>query len=181
MIEDKQKLITFICVALRNFIVVQIALNRLKEDPWFPKEVTFSTQTKKITLPIKELFIDKKTGNLINTKEVFNNCTRSQSRAILSETFEVIKKYCEDTDQLDSFKSWKFYNFARILRNTTSHGTGGRLNKWPPDLKKKGIVSVSWRQINIDDSIVGKRISMTDPEIIQFIRDQLDFVKQSLN
>ena len=180
MPKDKKELITFLSVVLRNFVVVHIALNRFKKDPRLPKNVIFDTGSKKVELPIKSLFTSTETGEFISLKEVLGNCTKSQSRAILAETFELIKGYCETTDQLGVYKSWNAYNFSRLLRHMTSHGVGGRLNQWPPELKKKGIVKVSWRERIIDESMVGQRIGMTDPEIVALTKDQIDFVEKSL-
>ena len=181
MIENKNKLVTLLCVALRNFVVVHMALNRFKRDPYLPKNVIFNTGLKRIELPIRDLFISTETGELITVKEVLDNCTKSQSRAILAEAFELIKEYCKHTSQLDSYKKWKAFSFSRLLRNTTSHGTGGKLNKWPDEFKKKKVKSVSWRNRSIDESMIGKRISMTDPEIVQLVLDQIDFVEKNLN
>ena len=182
MIENKERLITFLAVALRNFVVMHLAIKRFERNPSLPQTVTFGIKEKRqeITINLKDLCANMETGETINTDEVFVNCKRSLSRAISAETFELIKLYSQRTSQSDRFKNWRYYNFARILRNCTSHGTGGRLNKWPPELKKQGITKVSWRGKSIDESMVGQRISMTDPEIVQLLLDEVNYVKRNL-
>lgn len=182
MIENKEKLITFLFVALRNFVVTHLAIRRLEKKPILPKTVTFGIKKKKqeITVNLKDLCTNMETGEVINTDEVFVDCKMNLSRAILAETFELIKLYSQRTSQSDKFKNWRYYNFARILRNCTSHGTGGSLNKWPPELTKQGIAKVSWRGKSIDESMVGQWISMTDPEIIQLLLDEINYVKRNL-
>ncbi|MBU4257578.1 hypothetical protein KKC04_04170 [Patescibacteria group bacterium] len=181
MIKNKQHLIDLLCACLRNFIVCHLGIKQLEQNPKLPKKVTFGTKVQKVSISLEKFLTDKNTGETISSKELFNNCKKSQSRAVLSETYELIKLYCEKSSQIERLKNWTYYNFIRVVRHTTSHGTGGTLNKWPPELSKKGITSVSWKNKIIDKSMLEKPISMTDPEIFQLIFDELDFVKNNLD
>ena len=66
------------------------------------------------------------------------------------------------------------------MRNCTSHGTGGRLKKWPPEGKKQGIRSVSWRNRTIKESMMGQLVSISDRETVQLTYDEINFVEQDL-
>jgi hypothetical protein len=145
VIKDKDELHTFICVALRNFIFGHIINNRYKKDLSLPKTVTFDTGLQKETFDITPLFSYVTTGKLISPIEVSAEFTKSLSRLIIKETYELIKIYCKETAQIEILKDWQYHNFNRVIRNCTSHGNGGTLNKWPDDLSKKGITSVTWK------------------------------------
>lgn len=182
MIEDREKLVTFLCVALRNFTILHLALQKLKASGVPDRHVTFDAEGREpAVVPLRELCMDTLTGALAPQKEIFENCRGSLSRAVLAETFELIKAYCDQTGQLNTFKAWPTYNFARIVRNCTSHGVGGILTRWPGDLKKQGIVSVTWQGIMIDESMLGERIAVFNPDIVRLVVEELEFVKSELS
>lgn len=181
MIKNKDKLISLVCTALRNFVLGHLAIFQIEKDPGIPKSVTFYTDNETVAVPVKDLFIDKNTGNLISNREIFENFKNSLSRSIIAENFELIKNYCKETNQLSTFKSWKHYNFNRVIRNCTSHGTGGTLHMWPPDLDKEKIDEVKWKSRCISKTMVGNSVYMlNNQEIIRFTYDQLDFIKEKL-
>lgn len=156
--------------------------NRYKKDMAIPETITFDTGSQKEIVNITSLFTCATTGNLIDPAEVFNNFTKSLSRSIIAESYELIKTYCEQTNQMSIFKSWRYYNFNRVIRNCTSHGTGGTLNRWPPELSKSDVTIVKWRHKEVRKSMVGSSVSLlTDPEIVQFAKDQITFIDQKLS
>jgi len=184
MIEDKTKLETLLGVALRNFVVSQLALNRLfsSSNTELPSHIIFGNDSESFRLNIANLFPGFEDGKYCNwSKEISDNCKSSQHRALIAEVFELIKLYCEHTNQMSIFKNWEHFNFSRILRNCTSHGTGGKLNKWPPDLTKKGITSVSWGQITIDSSMIGEIIPVNEVNTVKFIKSEIDFAINKLS
>ncbi|HBR09734.1 TPA: hypothetical protein DD712_00520 [Candidatus Acetothermia bacterium] len=65
---------------------------------------------------VKNLLI-KPTDRDIAVKEFLT----SQIRALIKESFELIKNYCYETKQVSKFKAEPWYQFARMIRNCLSH------------------------------------------------------------
>jgi hypothetical protein len=79
--------------------------------------------------------------------------------ALLRTSFEVIKEYAEATKQLTEFQSdGDLYKVARVARNLISHGDGAVLNEWPANFTRQGITSVTWEDITISATDVGKTV-----------------------
>lgn len=53
--------------------------------------------------------------------DLFSHAERFLTRNLHKETFEIVKKYCMATRQIDKMKSQTWYNFSRLLRNCISH------------------------------------------------------------
>ena len=51
-------------------------------------------------------------------------------RTLITEGFEHIKDYCEETDQYAAFKRKPWYEFARLIRNFLSHNCIFEFNKY---------------------------------------------------
>ncbi len=109
--------------------------------------------------------------------EEFENVLK---RALLSEGHEVILAYCEATNQFAMYKAEPWFQFARIIRNVTSHKDGGVLRTWPPDLQKAGVATVGWRGRALDTTMGGKPVEFTHHEALQLFRDQMDFARTRL-
>jgi hypothetical protein len=62
-----------------------------------------------------------------------------------------------------------------------SHEVGGILKKWPNDLAKKSITTVSWRTRRLDISLTGKFVEFTPYEAIQLFDDQKNFAETKLS
>lgn len=101
-------------------------------------------------------------------------------RSVVAESFEVLTLYCHESAQMDKVKGLTWYQFARVLRNTVSH-KHGELVSWPPEFKKKGIASVTWRHRTLDTGMEGKPLLMFDAEILALITDEISFVENSLS
>lgn len=105
---------------------------------------------------------------------------KSLKRTLMREGHELILLYCEETEQFQIYKAAPWFQFARIIRNAVSHKDGGCLRKWPPDLAKKGVNEVSWRERTLDVSMVGKNIKFTPHEALTLFADQMNFVMTQL-
>ncbi len=101
-------------------------------------------------------------------------------RSVVAESFEVLTLYCRESAQMDKVKGLTWYQFARVLRNTVSH-KHGELVSWPPEFKKKGIASVTWRHRTLDTGMEGKPLLMFDAEILALITDEISFVENFLS
>jgi hypothetical protein len=101
-------------------------------------------------------------------------------RALLSEPAELVKQYCSTTDQTAALDSSSLFQFARILRNSTSHKDGGTL-RWDHALtKKKGIDSISWRHMQLRQADDGKELLMLDGDILLLHQDIVEFARVEL-
>ncbi|MCD4679837.1 MAG: hypothetical protein K8S00_05565 [Bacteroidales bacterium] len=71
-----------------------------------------------------------------------------QFRALIKDSFEALKSYCIETNQLRSFKDEPWYHFIRIIRNCLSHNY-----KFMFSAFDKTILPISWNGITIDISL----------------------------
>jgi hypothetical protein len=106
---------------------------------------------------------------------------KSLKRSLLRECHEIILLYCENTRQLQKYKSTTWFQFARILRNSISHKEGGRLRNWPQDLKKKNITEVKWRNYHLNETLIGHDIQFTHYDTLLLTIDQMEFVEKILD
>jgi len=104
----------------------------------------------------------------------------SLRRAVLAEFFECMRSYCQSTNQEQTLRSAPWYEFVRIARNTTSHQRGGHIS-WPPEFKKKGIKSVRWNHLEVDESMEGQELIMHDSDIALLLGDLRQFAEQRLS
>ena len=101
--------------------------------------------------------------------------------ALIRYTYESIVMYCEEHECLDEFQLQQdLYQFARICRNLVSHHDGATLNQWPSSLARKGVDSVTWRDMTIASSDVGelvyldtRRVFLLHDDLRQFVHDRL--------
>jgi len=79
----------------------------------------------------------------------------SQIRALIKESFELIKDYCDDTGQSTVLKAEPWYQFARMIRNCLSHNFKFEFNKYD-----KGLLPVSWGARTIETAMDGKHLKL---------------------
>lgn len=109
--------------------------------------------------------------------EEFENCLK---RATVREGHELILLYCEQTKQFQVYKAQPWFQFARIIRNVVSHKDAGMLQEWPPDLKRAGIPSVSWRHHVLAENMVGSAVAFTLYDALNLLKDQIEFARTKL-
>jgi hypothetical protein len=79
----------------------------------------------------------------------------SQIRALIKESFELIKNYCDETNQDSKFKAKSWYQFARIIRNCLSHNFKFEFRKYDTAL-----LPVTWKSRTINASMDGKHLEL---------------------
>jgi len=79
----------------------------------------------------------------------------SHIRALIKESFELIKNYCEENNQENIFKSESWYQFARMIRNCLSHNYKFEFNGYD-----RSILPVSWKSKTIDISMDGSHLKL---------------------
>ena len=79
----------------------------------------------------------------------------SQIRALIKESFELIRNYCDETKQDSKFKAEPWYQFARMIRNCLSHNFKFEFRKY-----EKSLLPVSWKSRTIDATMDGKYLEL---------------------
>ena len=88
---------------------------------------------------------------IIATKEFIN----SQIRALIKESFELIKNYCEESNQSALFKAKEWHQFSRMIRNCLSHNFKFMFNN-----TDKGILPVDWNGKEITIAMDGENLKL---------------------
>jgi hypothetical protein len=76
-------------------------------------------------------------------------------RALIKESFELIRSYAKATNQEAYFKSQSWYHFVRLIRNCLSHNFYFHFER--SDLK---LLPLTWNGHTIDSSMAGKPLPM---------------------
>ncbi len=76
-------------------------------------------------------------------------------RALIKESFELIKAYCEDTGQRTVFTSVSWYQFARMIRNCLSHNF-----KFEFRPNEKNLLPARWRARTITVQMDGQHLEL---------------------
>ena len=133
-------------------------------------------------LSIPKPFDENDILRLLRDREVskiaFTQLYDTVHRAAVKELFEVMKDYCEATNQSAALTSQPWYQFWRVLRNCFSHDFRFRFT----DYDKKQL-PVSWRAVTIDESMDGKHLThgvLSREQILAFIDDAKRFVETDL-
>ncbi|HEC35169.1 MAG TPA: hypothetical protein ENI39_01385 [Anaerolineae bacterium] len=99
-------------------------------------------------------------------------------RALIKESFELIKDYCEDTGQSALFKSEPWYQFARMIRNCLSHNFRFEFKNYD-----KSLLPVTWRTRTITLSMDGQPLGLRFFGYVQtweLFQDFQDFAENRL-
>jgi hypothetical protein len=105
--------------------------------------------------------------------------------------YEAILLYCKTTGHQPLMKTEPWCDYARVVRNTVSHGTHTVLNQWPDEWQapkpgkkpKKSHVrktSVVWRHRTINETEVGKEIEFTLYDAWRLYLDMREFIEKRL-
>ena len=180
--QGKDRLISELAILLRNFVFGQQLSADFMKDRGIAPRITFTTETaEQASIDVRSLYVDATTGKMISPPEIVAQFRRGLSRAIVAESHETIQVYCRETNQTVKHVAAPFYQFARIMRNVTSHERGGILTQWPSNLSKKGITTIQWQNRTISASMIGQLIGLNDVEIIRLIKDEIEFIETQLN
>ncbi len=103
----------------------------------------------------------------------------SHFRALIKETFELIKTYCKTTNQFSTFENASIYNFSRIIRNAVSHSFRFQMSE-----RDKKNLPYNWRGRIISIELDGKFLSIDFlgyDGMLQLHRDLEKFAQDQLN
>ena len=105
--------------AKNNYILGLAAISLFSNEKVYPvlevsraKFGTYTVEFKKV----KNLLI-----NPVHRQIALKEFLKSQIRALIKESFELVKNYCDETNQDSKLKTAPWYQFARIIRNCLSH------------------------------------------------------------
>ena len=100
-------------------------------------------------------------------------------RAFIKEGFEVVKAYCNDTEQYDKFQQQNWFHFLRIIRNALSHNfkfdfSKENKNRFPITWKGK-IITKNMDGTYLTDAIFGPMEAFViNNEMANFVMNVLD-------
>jgi len=139
--------------AKNNYILGLAAISLFSNEKVYPvleeSQAKFGTYTIEFK-QVKNLLI-KPADRKIAVKEFIT----SQIRALIKESFELIKNYSDETNQDSKFKLEPWYQFARIIRNCLSHNFKFEFRKYD-----KTLLPVTWKSRTIDTSMDGKHLEL---------------------
>jgi hypothetical protein len=79
----------------------------------------------------------------------------SQLRALIKESFELLKDYCDESSQDTVLKAEPWFQFARIIRNCLSHNFRFEFNRYD-----KSLLPVTWNSRTIDLNMDGQHLKL---------------------
>jgi hypothetical protein len=79
----------------------------------------------------------------------------SQIRALIKESFELVKDYCLSSGQETLFYAEPWYQFARMIRNCLSHSYRFEFNRYDQKL-----LPISWRGNTITSAMNGQNLTL---------------------
>ena len=139
--------------AKNNYILGLSAISLFSNEKVYPileeSQAKFGTYTVEFK-QVKNLLM-KPADRDIAVKEFLT----SQIRALIKESFELIKNYCDETKQDYQFKTEPWYQFARMIRNCLSHNFKFEFRK-----SDKSLLPVSWKTRTIDATMDGKHLEL---------------------
>jgi hypothetical protein len=77
-------------------------------------------------------------------------------RALIKETFELIKNYCDSSNQISVLTAQLFYQFARMIRNCLSHNFIFLFNRYD-----RTLLPVNWKGKNITSAMDGTYLELS--------------------
>ena len=99
-------------------------------------------------------------------------------RAVIKESFELLKDYCDETNQAGQFKSESWYQFARMIRNCLSHSCRFEFNPYD-----KTLLPVTWKSRTITLAKDGQPLLLAFfgyVEAWELFKEFYDFVDRQL-
>ncbi len=139
--------------AKNNYILGLAAISLFSNEKVYPvleeSHAKFGTYTVEFK-QVKNLLM-KPVDRDIAVKEFLT----SQIRALIKESFELIKNYCDATKQDSKFKAEPWFQFARMIRNCLSHNFKFEFREY-----EKRLLPVSWKSRTIDVSMDGNHLEL---------------------
>lgn len=95
--------------------------------------------------------LEQKTDREIALKEF----AKMSLRALIKESFELLRDYCKSSGQNNSLKTQSWYQFARLIRNCLSHNFKFEFNGYD-----RNLLPVTWDQRSITISMEGTYLDL---------------------
>ena len=115
----KEQLISQLENAKNNYIISLAAISLLSSkkslELLHESNVNFGKYVVNFS-QITNMFLNSKDKE-IAVKEFL----KSNIRALIKESFELVKSYCKDNDQMSILESQDWFQFSRLIRNAISH------------------------------------------------------------
>jgi hypothetical protein len=149
----KKELMSQLENAKNNYILGFAAISLFSNEESLPILEKSHAAFGKYTVQFKQVknLLSNPSDRDITIKEFLT----SQIRALIKESFELIKDYCDDTNQSASFKAETWYQFARMIRNCLSHNFRFEFNKYD-----KTLLPISWKDRTIELSMDGQHLKL---------------------
>lgn len=149
----KKKLMSQLENAKNNYILGLAAISLFSNEKVSPVLENSHAKFGTYTVEFKQVknLLSKPTDREIAVKEFLT----SQIRALIKESFELIKNYCNETNQDSKFKTEPWYQFARIIRNCLSHNFKFEFRRYD-----KTLLPITWKSRSIDASMDGKYLEL---------------------
>ncbi len=116
-------------------------------------------------------------SNLVN--DVAINLVRSGYRDFMTQSFDLIIKYCKDTNQNKKLKELPWYHFSRLVRNSFSHDFKLNFELYGDQLLPDQKLEFSNRTIEFTQSMNGREITF---DLFRFseIEELVEMMKKSI-
>lgn len=150
----KQELLGQLANAQNNY-VLGLAATSLFTEPLALEHLSKSNAafgTYNVPFDQVSKLLDNKQDRDIAVKEFLTMLLR----AIIKESFELIKDYSDETNQSALFKGQPWFQFARIIRNCISHNF--QFEFTPYD---KGLLPVAWKGKTITLALDGQPLPLS--------------------
>lgn len=151
---DKHELLSQLENAKNNYILglAALALFAAEESYPFLEKSICSFGSYSLSFAQVANLLRKQEDKEIATQEFM----KMLLRALIKETFELVKGYCEVSSQASLFTRQPFYQFARLIRNCLSHNFRFEFNKYD-----KGLLPVSWKTKKVTLAMDGNFLELS--------------------
>ena len=150
---DKAALVSQLENAKNNYVLGLAAISLFGSPETYPilqkKQAAFGRYTVQFA-QVVHMF-----QNVSDRDITIREFLTSQIRALIKESFEMIKDYCDDTEQNAVFKGEPWHQFARMIRNCLSHNFKFEFNKYD-----RGLLPVSWGKQTITIDMDGQHLKL---------------------
>jgi hypothetical protein len=149
----KKELLSQLENAKNNYVLGLASISLFSNEKIYPILEESSAKFGKYTVEFKQVknLLMKPADREIAVKEFLT----SQIRALIKESFELIKSYCKETNQSAKFKAEPWYEFARMIRNCLSHNFKFKFGKYD-----ESILPITWKNRTIDVSMNGNPLGL---------------------
>jgi len=150
---SKKELISQLENAKNNYILGLAAISLFSNEKTFPILEESNAAFGQYTVPFKQVknLMSNPSDRVVAIKEFLT----SQILALIKESFELIKDYCDGTKQSSPFQAEPWYQFSRMIRNCLSHNFRFEFNK-----NDKTLLPVTWKNRTIESSMDGHHLKL---------------------